>query len=98
MEEENSVAQGLLASGSKEQESYEKSIKVLNEHVGNLDRLKDLFSYDDIEELQRINKNFTSLLPNNSSLDIQNESVSLAFGRSEVKHFISINIQQYKVF
>ena len=53
MEEENSVAQGLLASGSKEQESYEKSIKTLDEHIGNLDRLKDLLSYDDIEKLKK---------------------------------------------
>ena len=98
MEEENSVAQGLLASGSKEQESYEKSIKVLSEHVGNLDRLKDLFSYDDIVKLQNINKSFTNLLPSDSSLDIQDESVSLAFGRSEVNHFTSLSIQKYKVF
>jgi len=98
MEKENSVAQGLLASGSKEQESYEKSIKVLSEHVGNLDRLKDLFSYDDIEKLQSINKSFTKLLPNDSSLDIQTENVSLAFGRSKIKHFDSILIEKYKVF
>ena len=98
MEEENSVAQGLLASGSKEQESYEKSIKILSEHVGNLDRLKDLFSYDDIEKLQKINKNFTDLLPNDSSLDIQEERVSLAFGRSDVKQFSSLEIQKYKLF
>jgi len=98
MEEENSIAQGLLASGSKEQESYEKSIKALSEHVGNLDRLKDLFSYDDIKKLQTINKSFTNLLPNDSSLDIQNESVSLVFGRSAVKYFTSLHIQKYKVF
>jgi len=98
MEKENSVAQGLLASGSKEQESYEKSIKVLSEHVGNLDRLKDLFSYDDIEKLQSINKSFTKLLPNDSSLDIQTENVSLAFGRSKIKHFDAILIEKYKVF
>lgn len=98
MEEENSVAQGLLASGSKEQESYEKSIKLLNEHIGNLDRLKDLLSYEDIEKLQKINNNFSKLLPSDSSLDIQSENVSLAFGRSEVKHFSSIDIEQYKLF
>jgi len=98
MEEENSVAQGLLASGSKEQESYEKSIKVIAEHIGNLDRLKDLFSYDDIEELQKINKNFTKILPSDSSLDIQSENPSLAFGRSTIKHFSSIEIEQYKLF
>jgi AAA15 family ATPase/GTPase len=98
MEEQNSISQGLLASGSKEQESYETSIKVLSEHVGNLDRLKDLFSYEDIEKLQNINKNFTNLLPNDSSLDIQEENVSLAFGRSEVKHFSSLDIQKYKLF
>ena len=98
MEEQNSISQGLLASGSKEQESYETSIKVLSEHVGNLDRLKDLFSYEDIVKLQNINKNFTNLLPNDSSLDIQEESVSLAFGRSEVKHFSSLDIQKYKLY
>ena len=98
MEEENSVAQGLLASGSKEQESYEKSIKLLDEHINNLDRLKDLLSYDDIEGLKKINNNFSKLLPSDSSLDIQSEDVSLAFGRSEIKHFSSINIEQYKLF
>ena len=71
---------------------------MLSEHVGNLDRLKDLFSYEDIVKLQNINKNFTNLLPNDSSLDIQEESVSLAFGRSEVKHFSSLDIQKYKLF
>ena len=98
MEKENSVAQGLLASGSKEQESYEKSIKLLNEHINNLDRLKDLLSYDDIVKLQKINENFTKILPSDSSLDIQSENVSLAFGRSEIKHFSVINIEQYKLF
>jgi AAA15 family ATPase/GTPase len=98
MEEQNSISQGLLASGSKEQDSYETSIKVLSEHVGNLDRLKDLFSYEDIVKLQNINNNFTNLLPNDSSLDIQEENVSLAFGRSEVKHFSSLDIQKYKLF
>ena len=98
MEEENSVAQGLVASGSKEQESYEHSIKVLKEHVGNLDRLKDLLSYDDIENLKAINKNFTTILPTDSSLDIQQQNVSLSFGKSKVTHFDSISIQKYKIF
>lgn len=98
MEKENSVAQGLLASGSKEQESYEKSIRLLAENIGNLDRLKDLLSHDDIAKLKKINNNFSKLLPSESSLDIQSENISLAFGRSEIKHFSSINIEQYKLF
>ena len=37
-------------------------------------------------------------MPNDSSLDIQAENVSLAFGRSDVTHFDSLSIKQYKVF
>jgi len=98
MEEENSVAQGLLASGSKEQESYEKSIKALNEHIGNLDRLKDLLSLEDKEKLKNINKTFEKLVPKDSSLDIQNENVSVCFSKGKVKHFDSLFIEQYKIF
>jgi len=98
MEEENSVAQGLVASGSKEQESYEKSIKELDKQISNLDRLKDLISFEDIEKLKKIDKKFTNLLPNDSSLEIQEKNVSLAFGRSTVTHFDSISIIKYKVF
>ncbi len=98
MEEENSVAQGLLASGSKEQESYEKSIKELDKQIDNLDRLKDLISFEDIEKLKRINKTFLNILPKEASLDIQSENVSICFSKGRVKHFDSLSIEKYKVF
>jgi len=59
-----------------------------------LEGLKEGYSYllkDDIDMLKEI-------LPSESSLDIQSENVSLAFGRSEIKHFSIINIEQYKLF
>lgn len=98
MEEENSVAQGLLASGSKEQESYEKSIKELDKQIDNLDRLKDLISFEDIEKLKRINKTFLNILPKEASLDIQSENVSICFSKGRIKHFDSLSIEKYKVF
>ena len=66
--------------------------------VGNLDRLQDLLSVEDIEKLKKINKNFTNFLPSDSSLNIQNDDVSLAFGRSSVSHFDYILIEKYKIF
>jgi len=98
MEKENSVAQGLLASGSKEQESYEKSIKNLKEDIDNLDRLKDLISLEDKDRLKKLNKTFVKLLPKESSLDIQSENLSICFSKGKVKHFNSLYIEQYKIF
>jgi len=98
MEEKNKVSAGLIASGSEDQESYEKSIRELSKHVDNLDRLRDLIDYEDIQELKKINKNFIDFLPNDSSLDIQSESVSVCFSKGKVKHFDSLNIEEYKVF
>jgi len=98
MEKENSVAQGLLASGSKEQESYEKSIKNLKEDIDNLDRLKDLIALEDKDRLKKLNKTFVKLLPKESSLDIQSENLSICFSKGKVKHFNSLYIEQYKIF
>jgi AAA15 family ATPase/GTPase len=98
MEEENSVAQGLVASGSIEQESFEKSIKELNKQVGNLDRLKDLISFEDMEKLKKINKTFLNLLPKESSVEIQSENVSVCFAKGRIQHFDSLFIEKYKVF
>ena len=98
MEEESSVAQGLVASGSREQESYEKSIKELNKQVNNLDRLKDLISFEDMEKLKNINKTFLNLLPKESSLEIQSENISVCFAKGRVQHFNSLFIEKYKVF
>ena len=98
MEEENKVSSGLIASGNEAQESYEKSIKELDKQIDNLNRLEELISFEDIEKLKKINKKFTKLLPNDSSLDIQEKNISLAFGRSTVTHFDSILISEYKVF
>jgi len=98
MEESGSVAEGLVASGSKEQESYQKSLKDIEEHIDNLDRLSDLLTYEDMEKLKKLNQQFTNILPNDASLEIHNEEFTLAFGRSKVSHFESLSIQQYKIF
>jgi len=96
--EDGTVGRGLVASGSKEQESYEKSIKELEKQINNLDRLQDLISFEDIEKLKKINKTFLNLLPKDSSLDIQSENISICFSKGRVEHFDSLLIKQYKIF
>ncbi|MFK5975390.1 MAG: AAA family ATPase [Sulfurovum sp.] len=98
MEEENDVIKGSIASGSKEQESYEKSIKGLDNSIANLNRLKDLLSLEDKEKLKNINQTFKKLLPKKSSLDIENENVSVCFSKGKIQHFDSLFIEQYKIF
>ena len=98
MEEERSVAQGLVASGSIAKESYEKSIKSLKTSIEDLDRLQDLIENDDIEKLKDLYTKFQNILPEISSLDIQSDNVLVCFEKGKNNHFNSIYIEHYKVF
>jgi len=98
MEEERSVSQGLVASGSIAKESYEKSIKNLKTSIEDLDRLQDLIDNDDIEELKKLNTKFLNILPQSNSLEILSDNVSICFEKGRNNHFSAIDIERYKVF
>jgi len=98
MEEERSVAQGLVASGSIAKESYEKSIKSLKNSIEDLDRLQDLIENEDIEKLKKLHIKFQDILPQSTSLDILSDNVSICFEKGRNQHFDALLIESYKVF
>lgn len=98
MESSGSVARGLLVSGSIEQESYVKNFERLKSSIFDLDRLKGILQLDDIEELRKLNKQFESILPDRSELDVQTDNVRICFEKGSINHFSSIEIDRYKLF
>ena len=63
----------------------------VSKHVEGLKEAKKYLLKDDIDMLKKI-------LPKDTSLDIQNENVSVCFSKGKVHHFDSILIEQYKIF
>lgn len=98
MEETGSVSQGLLDSGEIEKSNYKKDIKYIKSSISNLYRFKDLIQKDDINELRDIKNNFTEILPKTSSLDIQTDDIHTCFEKGKIRHFSSLNIENYKIF
>lgn len=98
MEEENSVAQGLLASGNIAKASLEKSLKDLKNSIFELGRLQDIIQDENIPELKELKEKFLNILPQTSSLDIQLDNISICFEKGQISHFKNIKIEKYKLF
>lgn len=99
MEIYRSISRGLLASGAIDRQNYEKSLSELTKGINRLRSYKDMISYEDIEELQKIKENFLEVIPKKSSLNILQGNVSICFEHGkDIKHFESLAILKYKVF
>ncbi len=98
MEDEKSVSRGLVASGNIDKVNYEKSLKDLEININEIDRLKDLLSPDDINELKDSTNKLINILPQSSSLDIQSDDISICFEKGRIEQFKSLEIENYKIF
>ena len=99
MEKYRSISRGLLASGEIDRQNYEKSLSELSKGINRLRSYKDMISYEDIEELQKIKDNFLEVIPKKSTLNIVQGNVSVCFEHGkDVEHFASIGINDIKVF
>ncbi len=98
MEEYRSISRGLIESGEIDKQNYESSLKELSQSIIQLKRYKDMISLSDIDEIEEVKKEFLDLIPEQSSIDINKGNFSICFEHGKIKHFDSININQYKIF
>ncbi|EXJ42558.1 AAA ATPase domain protein, partial [Vibrio parahaemolyticus VPTS-2010_2] len=96
MEEERSLAQGLMASGSVEKQNFAIAMNKFRDSLSNLVNNQSLINSEDIPVLLRAREQLESVLPKSSSLSIEagNHSYSFQFGVKE--HFSSITVENYK--
>ncbi len=96
MEEERSLAQGLMASGSVEKQNFAIAMNKFRDSLSNLVNNQSLINSEDIPVLLRARAQLESVLPKSSSLSIEagNHSYSFQFGVKE--HFSSITVENYK--
>jgi len=83
-----------------------KALEKMEETEDVLDGLKRMYITKFLEGLKGADKYLVrddidilkKLLPKDSSLDIQNENVSICFSKGKIKYFDSLFIEQYKIF
>lgn len=98
MEERQSVAHGLIASGSIEEESLDKNIDKIRRGIVELSRLKKMMGTDDLETVKGLHKEFQGLIPREYSIDMQSNNGGICFDKGKVSHFSEITVSRYKAF
>lgn len=98
MEKSGSVAQGLLTSGIIEKESFEVSLNNLKNSIEEIERLKDLISTDDIEDIRYLHSRFQKIIPQTIFIDNLSDNHSICFAKGNISQFSSLIIQKYKIY
>ncbi|MCA0780484.1 AAA family ATPase [Vibrio vulnificus] len=96
MESERSLAQGLVASGTKDKQNVALSLNKLSDNLTTLVNYQSLVSNDDIPKLLRAKELLESVLPKSSSLAIESGNFTYTFQFSVREHFSSIHVSSYK--
>lgn len=98
MEQEQSLARGLAASGSVDKQNYMSALNKLDDSSSQLLTYKSLVSLDDINALEKARDRITSILPKKSSLDIEGGTHSICFEFGISSHLSDLEISRYKSF
>jgi len=99
MEEYRSVSRGLLYSGELDQKNYEKSYDEVQKSIKKLMKYKGMITPDDLDGLTLVKKDFESLLPKESVLNISSGNIHKIFEFDKnQQHFSTLNIHSYKIF
>lgn len=96
MEEERSLARGLVSSGSVDKQNYQNALASLSESLRNLGTYKTLISADDTKILDEAKDNLSKIIPKKNSLNIEGGNFTTVFEYGVKSHFEIINIQKYK--
>jgi AAA15 family ATPase/GTPase len=96
METERSLAQGLMASGTIDQQNYTKALNKLKENVSALSSFQSLINTDDADIIVAAKDKLQSFLPKSHHLSLEEGNHSYAFEHGVREHFTSIKIEQYK--
>lgn len=96
MEEERSLARGLVSSGSIDKQNYQNALNNLSESLSSLITYKSLISIDDTATLELAKEKLLQIIPKKSSLNIEGVNFTTVFELGRVNHFSEIEIFKYK--
>ncbi|CAH6942593.1 ATPase_AAA_core domain-containing protein [Vibrio chagasii] len=96
MENERSLAQGLMVSGTAEKQNYNLAMNKFRDSLSTLVSYQSLVSPDDLPLLLKAKEQLDSILPKSSSLTIERGNFSYSFEFGVTKHFSEISVKHYK--
>ncbi|EIN0568267.1 AAA family ATPase [Salmonella enterica subsp. enterica] len=96
MEDERSLARGLVSSGSVDKQNYQNALSSLTDSLNSLINYRTLVSVDDTAILDAAKEKLLQITPKKSSLNIEGGNYTTVFEFGNVSHFKNINIIKYK--
>lgn len=96
MEDERSLARGLVSSGSVDKQNYQNALSSLSESLRSLTNYRALISADDTRILDEAKDSLSKIIPKKNSLNIEGGNFTTVFEFGVQSHFESINIKKYK--
>lgn len=96
MEDERSLARGLVSSGSVDKQNYQNALSSLSESLRNLATYRSLISADDTRVLDDAKDSLSKIIPKKNSLNIEGGNFTTVFEYGVKSHFENIKIQKYK--
>lgn len=96
MEDERSLARGLVSSGSVDKQNYQNALSSLSDSLRNLANYRTLISADDTKFLDEAKDNLSKIIPKKNSLNIEGGNFTTVFEYGVKNHFERIKIRKYK--
>ncbi|MFS7585239.1 AAA family ATPase [Klebsiella pneumoniae] len=98
MEDERSLARGLAASGSVNQQNYKNALSKLEDSLKDLNLYSSLINQEDLRLLDDAKEKLTQIMPKQTAINIEGGNYTTNFEYGVKKHFKSIHIKKYKFF
>lgn len=96
MEDERSLARGLVSSGSVDKQNYQNALSSLSESLRNLATYRSLIGADDTKILDDAKDSLSKIIPKKNSLNIEGGNFTTVFEYGVKSHFEKIKIHKYK--
>ncbi len=96
MEDERSLARGLVSSGSVDKQNYQNALSSLSESLRSLATYRTLISADDTRLLDDAKDSLSEIIPKKNSLNIEGGNFTTVFEYGVKSHFEMIKIHKYK--
>jgi len=96
MEDERSLARGLVSSGSVDKQNYQNALVNLTDSLRNLSNHRTLISVDDTKLLDEAKESLLQIIPKKSNLNIEGGNFTTVFEYGVTSHFDNIHITKYK--
>ncbi|MGF9659814.1 AAA family ATPase [Pantoea agglomerans] len=98
MEDERSLARGLVSSGSVNQQIYKTALNKLGDSLKDLNLYRNLIAHEDSRFLDEAKEQLIQIIPKQSSINIEDGNFTTNFEYGVRDHFKSVNIEKYKFF